>query len=30
MQGLRHFVAILAADGRLFIAADGRIYAFML
>jgi hypothetical protein len=29
MQGLRHFVTILAADGRLFVAADGRIYAFM-
>jgi PQQ enzyme repeat len=28
MTGLRHFVTILASDGRLFIAADGRIYAF--
>jgi hypothetical protein len=28
MTGLRHFVTILATDGRLFIAADGRIYAF--
>jgi hypothetical protein len=28
MQGLRHFVTILAADGRLFVAADGRIYVF--
>jgi hypothetical protein len=29
MQSLRHFVTILAAAGRLFVAADGRIYAFM-
>jgi hypothetical protein len=28
MTGLRHFVTILASDSRLFIAADGRIYAF--
>jgi hypothetical protein len=28
MVGLRHFVTILAADGRLFIAGDDRIYAF--
>jgi hypothetical protein len=28
MQGLRHFVTILAADERLFVAGDGRIYAF--
>jgi len=28
MAGLRHFVTILAADSRLFIAGDGRIYAF--
>jgi PQQ enzyme repeat len=28
MEGLRHFVTILAADGRLFIAGDGEIYAF--
>jgi hypothetical protein len=28
MQGLRHFVTILATDGRLFVAADNRIYAF--
>ncbi|HXP76983.1 MAG TPA: hypothetical protein VN823_22805 [Stellaceae bacterium] len=28
MQGLRHFVTILASDDRLFIAGDGRIYAF--
>ncbi len=28
MKGLRHFVTILAADGRLFVAGDDRIYAF--
>jgi hypothetical protein len=28
MGGLRHFVTVLAADGRLFVAADDRIYAF--
>jgi len=28
MEGLRHLVAILATEGRLFIAGDGRIYAF--
>jgi hypothetical protein len=28
MQGLRHFVTILATDGRLFVAGDNRIYAF--
>ena len=28
MEGLRHFVTILATNGRLFIAGDGRIYAF--
>jgi hypothetical protein len=28
MEGLHHFVTILAADGRLFIAGDGRIFAF--
>jgi hypothetical protein len=28
MTGLRHFVTILASDDRLFIAADGRLYAF--
>jgi hypothetical protein len=30
MKGLRHFVTILAADGRLFVGADSRIYAFTL
>src|SRR5215472_2764496 len=28
MTGLRHFVTIIASDDRLFIGADGRVYAF--
>jgi hypothetical protein len=28
MKGFRHFGTILAADGRLFVGADSRIYAF--
>jgi PQQ enzyme-like repeat protein len=28
LEGLRHFVTILATEGRLFVAGDGRIYAF--
>ena len=28
LKGLRHFVTLLAADGRLFVAGDGRVYAF--
>jgi outer membrane protein assembly factor BamB len=28
MTGLRHFGTILAANGRLYVAADGRVYAF--
>ena len=28
MTGLRHFATILASDDRLFVAADGRVYAF--
>ncbi len=28
MTGLRHFVTILASDDRLFIAGDGRVFAF--
>lgn len=28
MAGLRHFATILAAEGRLFVAGDGRVYAF--
>jgi hypothetical protein len=30
MIGLRHFQTILPAGGRLFVAADRRIYAFSL
>jgi hypothetical protein len=29
MQGLRHFGTILAANGRLYIPADGRVYSFL-
>ena len=29
MEGLRHFVTILAANGHLYIAGDGRIYGFV-
>ncbi len=28
LSGLRHFVTILAAEDRLYIAGDGRVYAF--
>jgi outer membrane protein assembly factor BamB len=28
MQGLRRFGTILAADGRLYVAGDGKVYAF--
>jgi hypothetical protein len=28
LEGLRHFATILATEGRLFIAGDGRIYGF--
>lgn len=28
LKGLRHFVTILAANDHLYVAADGRIYAF--
>jgi hypothetical protein len=28
ITGLRHFVTILAADNRLYIAGDGRVTAF--
>jgi len=28
MQGLRHFGTILAANARLYVAAEARIYAF--
>ena len=28
MEGLRHFATMLAAEGRLDVAGDGRVYAF--
>lgn len=28
MSGLHHFVTVLAAEKRLYVAADGRVYAF--
>jgi hypothetical protein len=28
LAGLRHFVTILAAEGRLYVGADNRVYAF--
>lgn len=28
LTGLRHFVTVVAADNRLFVAADDRVYAF--
>lgn len=28
MAGLRRFVTVLAAEGRLYVAGDGRVYAF--
>ena len=30
LPGLRHFVTILAAGGRLYVAGDGRVFAFGL
>ena len=30
LAGLRHFQTLIAADGRLFVGADGRLYAFDL
>jgi hypothetical protein len=30
LAGLRHFQTLIAADDRLFIGADGRLYAFGL
>ncbi len=30
MDGLRHLATILAAEGRLYVAGDGRVYAFGL
>ena len=28
MTGLRHFQTLIAAQNRLFVASDGRLYAF--
>jgi outer membrane protein assembly factor BamB len=28
LAGLRHFGTLIAADGRLYAGADGRVYAF--
>ena len=28
MSGLRHFQTLIAAGDRLYVAADGRVYAF--
>ncbi len=28
VAGLRHFQTLIAADGRLFVGADGRLYRF--
>ncbi len=30
LPGLRHFVTILAAAGRLYVAGDGQVFAFGL
>jgi hypothetical protein len=30
VRGLRHFQTLIAADNRLFVGADGRLYAFSL
>jgi hypothetical protein len=30
LVGLRHFQTLIAADNRLFVGADGRLYAFVL
>ena len=30
VAGLRHFQTLIAADDRLFVGADGRLYAFTL
>lgn len=30
MTKVRHFSTILAAEGRLYVPADGRIYAFTM
>ena len=28
MEGVRHFATVLAAEGRLYVAGDGRVHAF--
>ena len=28
MSGVRHFESLIAAGGRLYVGADGRIFAF--
>lgn len=28
LDGVRHFATVLAAEGRLYVAGDGRVYAF--
>jgi outer membrane protein assembly factor BamB len=30
LVGLRHFQTLIAADDRLFVGADGRLYAFSI
>ena len=30
LAGLRHFQTLIAADNRLFVGADSRLYAFAL
>ncbi len=30
LDGLRHFATLIAADGRLYVGADNRIYAFTI
>jgi hypothetical protein len=30
LAGLRHFQTLIAADGRIFVGADGRLYAFTI
>jgi hypothetical protein len=30
IANVRHFATLIAADGRLYIAGDGRVYAFVV
>jgi len=30
VAGLRHFQTLIAANGRLYVGADGRLYAFSM